>query len=53
MVRAENENIAAMRFNKVVGKLVNKYLVACVDCASGNDFAAVKNATRENVEVVT
>src|ERR1700730_5477870 len=45
VIRPKDKNIAAMRLNKVVGKFVNKYLVACVDCASGNDFTAVENAT--------
>src|SRR5437667_12847375 len=53
MVRPKDKNIAAVRLNKVVGKFVNKHLVACVDCASSNDFTTVVNATRENVEVMT
>ena len=42
-----------MRLNKVVAELVHKYLVACVDCASGNDFPAMKNPTGEHVEILT
>src|SRR5437773_1460298 len=42
-----------MWLNKVVAELVHKYLVACVDCASGNDFPAMKNPTGEDVEVLT
>mgnify|MGYP003693881481 CR=1 FL=1 len=53
MICPEDKNIAAMRLNKVVAKFVDKDLVACVDCASGNDFAAMINATRENVEIMT
>src|SRR5438034_11614808 len=42
-----------MWLNKVVTELVHKYLVACVDCASCNDFPAMKNPTGEDVEVLT
>ena len=41
-----------MRLNKVVTKLIDKHLVARIDCASGNDVAAMKNAARDNVEIV-
>src|SRR6266404_2926610 len=53
MISPKDKNVAAMRLNKVVGKFVNKHLVACVDCASGNDLTAVINATRKNVEIMT
>src|SRR5207253_5108429 len=49
----EHKNIAVMWLNKVVTELVHKHLVASVDCASGNDFATMKNPTGENVEVLT
>src|SRR5881398_3448280 len=45
--------IAAMRLNKVVATFIHKDLVARVDCTSGNDLAAVTNATRVNVEIMT
>ena len=53
MIRSKDKNIAAVRLNKIVGKFVNEHLVACVNCASSNDFTAMVNATRENVEVMT
>ena len=52
MIRSKNKNIAAVRLHKVVSEFVDKYLVACVDCASSNDFTTVVNATRQNVEVM-
>ena len=42
-----------MRFNKVVAAFIHKDLVACVDCAPGNDLAAVTNATRKNTKIMT
>ena len=42
-----------MRFNKVVAELIHKDLVACINCASGNDLAAVTKATRQDVEIMT
>src|SRR5436309_1665680 len=53
MIRPKDKNIAAMRLNEVVAKFIHKDLVARVDCTSGNDLAAVTNATRVNVEIVT
>ena len=41
-----------MWLNKVVAELIHKHLVARVDCTSGNDFAAMKKSTREDVEVL-
>ncbi len=41
-----------MRFNKVITKLVDKYLVARIDRASCNDVPAMKNAAWENVEIM-
>ena len=41
-----------MWLNKVIAELVHKHLIASVDCASGNDFAPMKNSTGENVEVL-
>ena len=42
-----------MRLNKVIAKLIDKYLIASIDCAPGNDVATMKNAARENVEIMT
>src|SRR6266446_5394710 len=53
MIRPKHKDITAMRLNEVVAKLVHKDLVACVDCACGNDLAAVTDATRKNVEIMT
>ena len=52
MICPENKNVARMRFNKVITKLVDKYLVARVDRASCNDVPAMKNAAWENVEIM-
>jgi len=53
MIRPKHKDIAAMRLNKVVAEFIHKDLVACVDCASGNDLPAVTDATRKNVEIMT
>src|SRR6266540_114808 len=53
MICPENKNVAPMRLNKVVTKLIDKHLVACIDCAPGNDVAAMINAARENVDIMT
>ena len=52
MICPENKNVASMRLNKVVTKLIDKHLVARIDCASGNDVAAMINATWENIEIM-
>ena len=41
-----------MRLNKVITKLIDKYLVASVDRASCNDVPAMENAAWENVEIM-
>src|SRR5205809_6768581 len=53
MIRPENKNVAAMRFNEVVAKFVHKDLVACVYCASRNNVAAAISPTGENVEITS
>src|ERR1051326_3027338 len=53
MIRPEYKHVAPARLNKVVAALVYKDLVACVDCSSGNDLAAMTNPTGKNVEIVT
>src|SRR5439155_7327846 len=49
----ENENVAAMRFNEVVAKFINKDLIACVHCASRNNVAATIKPAGENAEIVS
>jgi len=39
---------AAMRFNEVVAKFINKDLIACVHCASRNNVAATIKPAGEN-----
>src|SRR6476660_106622 len=53
MICPKDKNIPVMRLNKVVAALIDKHLVARVDCASGNDLPAVTDATRKNVEIMT
>src|SRR6266404_2979549 len=53
IVCPEDKNIPVMRLNKVVAALIDKHLVARVDCASGNHLPAVTDATRHNVEIMT
>jgi len=52
MIGPKDENIAPMRLNKVVTKLIDKDLVPCINCASGNDVTTMINAARENIELV-
>jgi len=49
---AGNKNVASMRLNKVVTELIDKHLIARIDCASGNDVAAMINAAWENIEIM-
>src|SRR5262245_56122581 len=42
-----------MRLNKVVAALIDKHLVACVNCAPGNDLTAMTKPARKNVEILT
>ena len=42
-----------MRLNKVVTAFIDKHLVARVDRASGDNFAAMKKPTGKNVEILT
>ena len=53
MICPENENVAAMRFNEVVPKFINKDLIACIHCASRNNVAAAISPTGENVEITS
>src|SRR6266487_4810273 len=53
MIRPKHKNIATMRLNKIVATFIHKDLVARIDCASGDDLAAVTTATRVNVEIMT
>src|SRR6266540_7215501 len=48
----ENKNVAPMRLNKVVTKLIDKHLIARIDCAPGNDVTAMINAAWENIEIM-
>ena len=41
-----------MRLHKVVTKLIDKHLVARIDCAFGNDITAMINAAWENIEIM-
>ena len=42
-----------MRLNKVVTAFIDKHLVARVDRASGDNFAAMKKPTGKDVEILT
>ena len=53
MIGPEDKHVASMRLNKVIAKLIDKYLIASIDRAPGNDVAMMKNAARENVEIMT
>ena len=46
VVGAKNKDVAAMRLDEIVTKLVDKNLVPGVDGATGNDIAAVVRVTR-------
>src|SRR4029077_7483699 len=52
MICPENKNVASMWLNKVVTKLIDKHLVASINCASGNDVTSMINAARENIEIM-
>src|SRR5919106_482619 len=48
-----NKNVAPVRFNEVVAKLVDKHLIAGVHRPSGNNLAAPISPPRENFEIMT
>src|SRR5262245_66338928 len=52
MVGAENKNVAAMRMNKVVAKLIDENLVARVDCAPRNHLSRMINVAGKDLEVI-
>src|SRR6266480_862357 len=49
----ENENVAAVWFNEVIGKLIHKHLIARVHRASGNNVAAAISPPGGNFEIMT
>lgn len=53
VIRAKNENIAAMWLNKVVAKFVDKDLIPCVYCAPGNNLTTVTSPAGQNVEIMS
>jgi hypothetical protein len=53
MICPKDKNVTAMRLHEVVAKFVHEHLVACVDCSSGDNFAAVIHPTGQNVEIMT
>src|ERR1041385_7576770 len=53
VIRPEYKDIAATGLNKIVATLVYKDLIARVDCPSGNNLAAMTNATWRNIEIMT
>ena len=53
MICPEDKNIAVMRLNKVVTAFIDKYLVARVDCASGDNFTAMAKPTGKDIKILT
>src|SRR5205085_10620767 len=41
VIRPEDKNVTSMGLNKIVSELVDKHLIACIDCAPRNDFTAM------------
>src|SRR5438105_2370597 len=49
----ENENLAAVRLNEVVAKLVDKDLIPCVHYDPSNNFPTVIRPPEEYIEIMT
>src|SRR5215469_9882088 len=53
IICSEDKHIAIVRLNKIVAAFIDKHLIACVDRAPGDNFAAMKKPTGKDVEVLT